>query len=351
MELTFTQKKSIRRSFGKLKESLSITNLIEVQKDSYNEFLRSRTKNNKNNINDGILNNNKGLHRVFESIFPINDTSEKSSLEFISYSLDKPKFDVTECRQRSLTYSAALKANLRLVVYQIDLENNTKQIFSAKEQEVFMGDLPLMTDSGTFVVNGVERVVVNQMHRSPGVFFDHDKGKTHASGKLLFNCRIIPGRGSWLDFEFDPKDILYFRVDRKKKLPISTLLYALGVTREKILDKFYTYDTYIFDSKLNSWSTNFKPEKYKRPVKLLFDLINKENNKKILKKGEKLNFILAKKLKEKKLKEIIISEKELIGKYTKEDIKETNGELILQSGFDITEESLEKILSSNIHRL
>ena len=245
MELTFTQKKSIRRSFGKLKESLSIPNLIEVQKDSYNEFLKSRTKNNKTNIND------KGLHRVFKSIFPINDTSEKSSLEFISYSLEKPKFDVIECRQRSLTYSTALKANLRLVVYQIDLENNIKQIFSAKEQEVFMGDLPLMTDSGTFVVNGVERVVVNQMHRSPGVFFDHDKGKTHASGKLLFNCIIIPGRGSWLDFEFDPKDILYFRIDRKKKLPISTFLYALGVTREKILDKFYTYDTYIFDSKLN----------------------------------------------------------------------------------------------------
>ncbi|MBO6481733.1 MAG: DNA-directed RNA polymerase subunit beta [Pelagibacteraceae bacterium] len=351
MELTFTQKKSIRKSFGKLKESLSIPNLIEVQKDSYNEFLKSRTKNNKNNINDEILKDDKGLHRVFKSIFPINDTSEKSSLEFISYSLEKPKFDVTECRQRSLTYSAALKANLRLVVYQIDLENNTKQIFSAKEQEVFMGDLPLMTDSGTFVVNGVERVVVNQMHRSPGVFFDHDKGKTHASGKLLFNCRIIPGRGSWLDFEFDPKDILYFRVDRKRKLPISTLLYALGVTRENILDKFYTYDTYIFDSKLNSWSTNFKPEKYKRPIKLLFDLINKENNKKILKKGEKLNFILAKKLKEKKLKEIIISEKELIGKYTKGDIKDANGELILQSGFDVTEESLQKILSSNIRQL
>ena len=254
MQISFTEKKSIRKNFGKLKETLSIPNLIEVQKNSYNEFLRSKAKASKKNINDELLTEDKGLLRVFKSIFPINDASEKSSLEFISYSLEKPKFDVTECRQRSLTYSAALKANLRLVVYQIDLENNTKQIFSAKEQEVFMGDLPLMTDSGTFVVNGVERVVVNQMHRSPGVFFDHDKGKTHASGKLLFNCRIIPGRGSWLDFEFDPKDILYFRIDRKKKLPISTLLYALGVTRESILDKFYTYDTYIFDSKLNSWS-------------------------------------------------------------------------------------------------
>ena len=218
MELTFTQKKSIRRNFGKLKESLSIPNLIEVQKNSYDEFLVSKTSSEKENLF------HKGLLRVFKSIFPINDTSEKSSLEFISYNLDKPKFDVTECRQRSLTYSTALKANLRLVVYDINSETNTKQILSAKEQEVFMGDLPLMTPSGTFVINGVERVVVNQMHRSPGVFFDHDKGKTHASGKLLFNCRIIPGRGSWLDFEFDPKDILYFRIDRKKKLLMKLLI-------------------------------------------------------------------------------------------------------------------------------
>ena len=190
MELTFTQKKSIRKNFGKLKESLSIPNLIEVQKNSYKQFIESPSDLEKKNSID------KGLTKVFKSIFPINDSSEKSSLEFISCRLDKPKFDVTECRQRSLTYSSALKANLRLVVYEIDQENNTKQILSAKEQEVFMGDLPLMTSSGTFVVNGVGRVVVNQMHRSPGVFFDHDKGKTHSSGKLLFNCRIIPGRGS-----------------------------------------------------------------------------------------------------------------------------------------------------------
>ena len=171
------------------------------------------------------------MQRVFKSIFPINDTSEKSSLEFISYRLSKPKFDVTECRQRSLTYSAAIKATLRLVVYDIDQENNTKQILSAKEQEVYVGDLPLMTPAGTFVVNGVERVVVNQMHRSPGVFFDHDKGKTHASGKLLFNCRIIPGRGSWLDFEFDPKDLLYFRIDRKRSSQLQ-LCFMLLILQE-----------------------------------------------------------------------------------------------------------------------
>ena len=310
MELSFTQKKSIRKSFGRLKETLSIPNLIEVQKNSFNEFIK-KTDQKANSIYS------KGLTKVFESVFPINDASEKSSLEFISYRLGKPKFDVTECRQRSLTYSAALKATLRLVVFDIDNTENTKQILSAKEQEVFIGDLPLMTPSGTFVVNGVERVVVNQMHRSPGVFFDHDKGKTHASGKLLFNCRIIPGRGSWLDFEFDPKDILYFRIDRKKKIPITTLLYALGKSREEILKTFYSYENFSFDKATNSWSTRFEPEKYKRPIKIQFDLIDKKNKKKILKKGEKLNLVLAKNLKEKGLKEILVSTDELIGKCSK----------------------------------
>ncbi len=344
MELSFTQKKSVRKNFGKLQESLSIPNLIEVQKNSFDEFVKKADENKKSIYK-------KGLTKVFESIFPINDASEKSSLEFISYRLGKPKFDVTECRQRSLTYCAALKATLRLVVYDIDQTTNTKQILSAKEQEVFVGDLPLMTPSGTFVVNGVERVVVNQMHRSPGVFFDHDKGKTHASGKLLFNCRIIPGRGSWLDFEFDPKDILYFRIDRKKKLPITTLLYALGKTREEILKAFYSYDTYTFDKENNCWSTSFEPEKYKRPVKLQFDLTDKKNNKKILKKGEKVNFILAQKLKEKGLKDLAISTEELIGKYTKDNIEDKNKEIILKSGFNITKELLDKIISSEKNKL
>ncbi len=345
MDLSFTQKKSIRKNFGKLKESLSIPNLIEVQKNSYNEFLDSKSKNIKNDPYE------KGLLRVFKSIFPINDTSEKSSLEFISYSLAKPKFDVIECRQRSLTYCAALKANLRLVVYDIDEENNTKQIQSAKEQEVFMGDLPLMTSSGTFVVNGVERVVVNQMHRSPGVFFDHDKGKTHASGKLLFNCRIIPGRGSWLDFEFDAKDLIYFRIDRKKKLPITSFLYALNFTREQILETFYEYSKFEYDQATKSWFTNFVPENYKRPIKLLFDLVDKQTNKKVLQKGDKLNFVLANKLKEKKLKQIKVSPEEIVGKYTKVDIKDNKGEVILKSGFNITKEILDKFLELKIHSI
>ena len=346
MELSFTQKKkSIRKSFGKLVEGLSIPNLIEVQKNSYQEFLSSKT------LNDQMGELSKGINRVFNSIFPIDDSSDKSTLEYISYKLEKPKFDVLECKQRSLTYSASLKANLRLVVYDIDTENNTKQILSAKEQEVFIGELPLMTPSGTFVVNGVERVVVNQMHRSPGVFFDHDKGKTHSSGKLLFNCRIIPGRGSWLDFEFDPKDILYFRIDRKKKLPITTILYALGLNKEKIIKTFYNTNKFDFDSNSGKWITNFDINNYKRPVKLTFDLIDAKNNKKILSKGEKLNFPIAKKIFEKNVNQILVTKDELIGKYASKDIFDKNKNIVLQAGHDLTEEVLGKISSESINSL
>ena len=303
MDLSFTQKKSLRKNFGKLIEGLAIPNLIEVQKNSYNEFLSSKSA---HENNDELT---KGIQKTFQSIFPIEDVSEKSTLEYISYKLEKPKFDVLECKQRSLTYSASIKANLRLVVYDIDTEANTKQILSTKEQEVFIGELPLMTKTGTFIVNGVERVVVNQMHRSPGVFFDHDKGKTHSSGKLLFNCRIIPGRGSWLDFEFDPKDILYFRIDRKKKLPITTLLYALGISREQVIENYYTQDQFTYNKETNNWSTKFIPENYKRPVKLPYDLIDAKTNKKFLDKSEKLNLVIANKLKEKGLNSIIVSNK------------------------------------------
>ncbi len=345
MQLSFTQKKNIRKNFGKLIEGLSIPNLIEVQKNSYNEFLRSKT------LEDQMSEFSKGIEKVFKSIFPIEDGSEKSTLEYISYKLEKPKFDVIECKQRSLSYSAALKANLRLVVYDIDSENNTKQILSAKEQEVFIGDLPLMTPSATFITNGVERVVVNQMHRSPGVFFDHDKGKTHASGKLLFNCRIIPGRGSWLDFEFDPKDILYFRIDRKKKLPITSILFALGFSKEKIIRSFYSTNKYTFNHDNRMWSTDFNPENYKRPIKLSYDLIDAKNNKKVLSKGERLNIVIAKKLKEKGLQSILTSKDQLIGKYIANTIKKKDGEDLIQAGFDITEEQLEEIINLEIKSL
>ena len=345
MHLSFTQKKHIRKNFGKLVEGLSIPNLIEVQKNSYNEFLESKS------LSEQLKEYSKGIDKVFKSVFPIEDGNDKSTLEYISYKLEKPKFDVIECKQRSLSYSASLKANLRLVVYEIDTENNTKQILSAKEQEVFIGELPLMTPSATFITNGVERVVVNQMHRSPGVFFDHDKGKTHASGKLLFNCRIIPGRGSWLDFEFDPKDILYFRIDRKKKLPITTILQALGLNKQKIIETFYSTSKYNYNNENKNWVTEFSPENFNRPIKLSFDLIDSNTGKKVLSKGEKLNIVIAKKLQEKGLKSIAIFNEEIIGKYIAQDLKGINGENIINAGFDITEENLEKIISQGVKSL
>ena len=344
MQLSFTGKKSIRKNFGKLKEILSIPNLIEVQKKSYNQFLSSKK------VSEASL--QKGLVKVFNSIFPIEELSDKATLEYLSFRLEKSKFSVEECRQRDLTYSSALKPTLRLVIYDIDQENNTKQVLSAKEQEVYMGDIPLMTPSGTFVINGIERVVVNQMHRSPGVFFDHDKGKTHASGKLLFNCRVIPNRGSWLDFEYDVKDILYFRIDRKRKLPVTTLLYALGYKKTEILDLFYDFKTFNFDQKTKKWKTKFNPDDYKRPIKLRNDLINSTNGKKVLKIGSKINFVIAKKIYDEGLKNILVSSDYFLDKYIKNNLSNPlTDEIFLKTGSSISKENLDNILELNINTL
>jgi len=344
MQLSFTGKKSIRKNFGKLKEILSIPNLIDVQKKSYNQFLSSK-KNSESSLQ-------KGLVKVFNSIFPIEELSDKATLEYLSFRLEKSKFSVEECRQRDLTYSSALKPTLRLVIYDIDQENNTKQVLSAKEQEVYMGDIPLMTPSGTFVINGIERVVVNQMHRSPGVFFDHDKGKTHASGKLLFNCRVIPNRGSWLDFEYDVKDILYFRIDRKRKLPVTTLLYALGYKKTEILDLFYDFKTFNFDQKTKKWKTKFNPDDYKRPIKLRNDLINSTNGKKVLTIGSKINFVIAKKIYDEGLKNILVSSDYFLDKYIKNNLSNPlTDEIFLKTGSSISKENLDNILELNINTL
>ena len=344
MELSFTEKKSIRKNFGKLKEILSIPNLIDVQKKSYKQFLTV--------LDQDKSASQKGLASVFKSVFPIEEMSDKATLEYISFRLEKPKFDVEECRQRDLTYSSSLKPTLRLVIYDIDQEKNTKQILSAKEQEVYMGDIPLMTPSGTFVVNGVERVVVNQMHRSPGVFFDHDKGKTHASGKLLFNCRIIPNRGSWLDFEYDAKDLLYFRIDRKRKLPITTLLYAIGYNKKEMLNLFYDFKVFRFDKTRDKWETKFNPNDYKRPIKLRNDLVNSKDNKKVLKMGSKINFMIAKKLFDEGLKNILFTSDYFLGKYVKNDLlNQSQNEVFLKSASPIKQEDFDKILEYNIRTL
>ncbi len=341
MDLSFTGKKNIRKNFGKLKESLSIPNLIEVQKNSYKQLTEFNP-----DIEAHLV---KGFDRVFKGIFPIEDINDKATLEYVSYRFDKPKFDVEECISRGLTYSAALKCTLRLVVYEIDAINNTKEILSAKEQEVYMGEIPMMTNSGTFIINGVQRVVVNQMHRSPGVFFDHDKGKSHASGKLLFNCRVIPNRGSWLDFEFDVKDLLYFRIDRKKKILVSTLLLALGFTKSDIVNEFYEKEIYIFDEKSKKWKTKFDPENYKSK-NFSEEVIDVRNNKTVIKAGEKINFLNAKKLQNDGLKDIYITSTSLIGKFLhKKIILDENNKFDI--GTELNETILEKLIENNIFNL
>src|SRR2546429_5915814 len=244
-----------RKSFAKIGKIIDIPNLIDIQKQSYEKFLQK----------DVALDKREdvGLQGVFKSVFPIKDFSETSSLEFVSYTLAKPKYDVDECRQRGMTYAAPIKVVIRLLVWDTNEETGAQSIRDVKEQEVYFGEIPLMTDNGTFIINGTERVVVSQLHRSPGAFYDHDKGQTHSSGKLLYSARVIPYRGSWLDFEFDHKDILYVRIDRRRKLPATVLLRALGAvpdtakkspldfkgTPEEILNYFYATETIYIGEK------------------------------------------------------------------------------------------------------
>ncbi|WP_435088954.1 DNA-directed RNA polymerase subunit beta [Candidatus Pelagibacter bacterium nBUS_29] len=341
MQLSFTEKKNIRKSFGKLKESLSIPNLIEVQKNSYKELTEFYAE----------TELTKGFDRVFKSIFPIEDLNDKATLEYVSYRLDKPKFDVEECITRGLTYSSALKCTLRLVVYEIDQENNTKDILSAKEQEVYMGEVPMMTNSGTFITNGVQRVVVNQMHRSPGVFFDHDKGKTHASGKLLFNARVIPNRGSWLDFEYDVKDFLYFKIDRKKKIFASTLLLALGFTKAEIVDEFYESEQFNFDPKTEKWKTKFNPENYKAK-NFSEEVTDVKTGEVVIKLGDKINFLNAKKLANDGLKDILVTRESLYGKFLHRNVKVNDEEEgTFSIGTELNDAVIQQILDANIHSL
>ena len=211
---SFIGKKRVRKMFGDITEAIEMPNLIQVQRESYEHFLRSRPE-------DDYV---SGLEKTLRSVFPIRDFAGTAELDFVTYELEKPKYDTEECRQRGLTYAAPMKVTLRLIVFEIDPDTEARSVLDIKEQDVYMGDMPLMTQNGTFIVNGTERVIVSQMHRSPGVFFDHDRGKTHASGKFLFAARIIPYRGSWLDFEFDAKDIVNVRIDRKRKIPATTLL-------------------------------------------------------------------------------------------------------------------------------
>jgi len=360
---SFTGRKRVRKNFGRIAEVAPMPNLIEVQKSSYDAFLQM-----------GVAPEKRadvGLQEVFKSVFPIRDFSERAMLEFVGYELEEPKYDVEECQQRGLTFAAPLKVTLRLVVWDVDEETGSKSIRDIKEQDVYMGDMPLMTAHGTFVINGTERVIVSQMHRSPGVFFDHDKGKTHSSGKYLFAARVIPYRGSWLDFEFDAKDNVYVRIDRRRKLPATTLLLALmsdstvqylrdchrtgeeahrdrivGMGAEEILSYFYGTVTYAREGE--GWRTPFDAERL-RGSKLARDLIDADTGEVVAKTGDKITPRSSRKLIEAGLKDMWVPDEELIGAYVGADlIDETTGLVHCDAGEEITKDLLTKIASNGI---
>ncbi len=338
MVQTYKGRKRIRKKFGHIEEVAEMPNLIEVQKRSYDDFLM--VKEPKGGRPDS------GLQAVFNSVFPITDFSERSQLEFVKYSFEPPKYDVEECQQRDMTYSAPLKLTLRLIVFDIDEETGARSIKDVKEQDVFMGEIPFMTDNGTFVINGTERVIVSQMHRSPGVFFDHDRGRTHSSGKLLFAARIIPYRGSWLDFEFDAKDIVYVRIDRRRKLPVTTLLYALGLDDEEILNTFY--DSYSFKASKKGWRVPANLERL-RGTKAVKDLIDAKTGEVVVKAGKKITPRAVKKLKEEGLKELFVEDEELIGNYLAEDmVNMDTGVIYGEAGDEITEELLATLREAKV---
>src|ERR1044071_7566690 len=331
---TFNGRRRVRKFFGKIPEVAEMPNLIEVQKASYDQFLMVDEP--KGGRPD------EGLQAVFKSVFPISDFSGSSMLEFVKYEFEAPKFAVDECRQRDLTYAAPLKVTLRLIVFDIDEDTGAKSIKDIKEQDVYMGDIPLMTNNGTFIVNGTERVIVSQMHRSPGVFFDHDKGKTHSSGKLLFAARIIPYRGSWLDIECDAKDIVHARIDRRRKIPVTSLLLALGMDGEEVLRTFYRQ--IVYKRAKEGWRVPFDANRF-RGYKAVNDLVDADSGKVVVEAGKKITVRQARQLAEKGLKALRLSDLELVGHYIAEDmVNPKTGEIFAEAGEEITEKNL-KVLN------
>lgn len=336
-----SSKIKLRKAFNKIKSSVEIPNLIELQKISYEQ----------NFLQLGILPEKRrkiGLQSVLMSSFPIEGANGKVTFEFVKYDLEAPRYDVAECKRRSMSYTAALKMTVRLILWEIDEDTKTKEVSEIKEQQVYMADVPLMTESGTFVINGAERVVVSQMHRSPGVFFDHDRGKNHASGKFLYSASVIPYRGSWLDFEFDAKDHIYFRVDRKRKLPATVLLKALNMKPQEILDFYYGKTVYTKSKK--GWYTKFIPENVSAH-RLEEDLVNIDTGEVTLAAGEKITPRLAKKFSREGLSNIKVNLKYLLGKYAATDIISGAKELILKVGEEIKENTLQLVEKSDINEV
>ncbi|MEM7775141.1 MAG: DNA-directed RNA polymerase subunit beta [Pseudomonadota bacterium] len=342
MAATFNGRTRIRKRFGHISEIAKMPNLIEVQKSSYDDFLMVKEP------PGGRL--EEGLQAVFKSVFPISDFGGKSTLEFVRYDFEPPKYDVEECMQRDMTYAAPLKVKLRLIVFDINEETGAKSIKDVKEQDVYMGDMPLMTPNGTFIVNGTERVIVSQMHRSPGVFFDHDRGRTHSSGKLLFAARIIPYRGSWLDFEFDAKDVVHVRIDRRRKLPVTTMLYALGLNDEQILATFYENMMLKHDS--SGWRLPFIKEKWRGNAPTS-DLIDAKTGEVVGKAGEKITARRARDLVEKQgLEEILVADDEIAGRYIAMDIVDMDtGRIFAEAGDELDPAMLADLVEQGVEEL
>ncbi|MEC7125621.1 MAG: DNA-directed RNA polymerase subunit beta [Pseudomonadota bacterium] len=338
MAYSYTEKKRIRKNFGKLPSAMDIPYLLSIQVDSYRQFTQ-----------DGVAAEDRldqGLHAAFKSVFPIVSYSGKAVLEYVSYDLGKPVFDVKECQLRGSTYSVSLRVKVRLILY--DKESTTQTIKDIKEQEVYMGEIPLMTESGTFVINGTERVVVSQLHRSPGVFFDHDRGKTHSSGKLLYSARVIPYRGSWLDFEFDPKDMVYVRIDRRRKLPATVLLRALGFNSQEILGMFYESNSFkIKKGKEPSVALKLVPARLRGEV-LTFPVKDKKG-KIIVEEGRRITSRHIRQMETAKLTELVVSSDFIVGASLAQDIVDAKtGELLYACNSEITEELIEQFLKSEI---
>ena len=337
MGYSFTEKKRIRKSFGKRSDVLRVPYLLQIQKKSYFKFLQADTP-----PEQRI---DQGLQAAFKSIFPIESYNGNAALEFVSYRLGDPVFDVKECQQRGLIYSAPIRVLVRLVVFHRDDSAGSKTVRDIKEQEVYLGEIPLMTDNGTFVINGTERVVVSQLHRSPGVFFEHDSGKTHSSGKLLFSARVIPYRGSWLDYEFDPKDILYVRIDRRRKLAATILLHALGMTSQEILETFFEKDTFHLgkkETKLELVASRLRGQQFDFDIKTPKGEVIVEANRRITARH-------IRELEKTRMKQIVVPETILLERALAEDIIDTStGELLAEANAEITEELLEQITAAGI---
>jgi len=334
-----TASKRIRKIFGNIHEVSEMPNLIEVQRESYEQFLRSRPQ-------DGYV---SGLEKTLRSVFPIRDFAGTAELDFVHYELEDPKYDTDECRQRGMTFAAPMRVTLRLIVFEVDPDTETRSVLDIKEQDVYMGDMPLMTKNGTFIVNGTERVIVSQMHRSPGVLFDHDRGKTHASGKYLFAARVIPYRGSWLDFEFDAKDIVNVRIDRKRKLPVTALLHALEMSSEEILNTFY--DRVVYKRGKGGWQVPFVSEQW-RGQKPTFDIVNGKTGEVVFPAGQKISPRAANKAHKDGLTDLLIPTDEIFGRYSAYDlVNDKTGEIYIEAGDELSPENLERLDSAGIDKI